>query len=264
MRHADAAVVVTNPEVSSVRDSDRIIGMLDSKTAKAERGERIDKHLLLTRYDPARAARGEMLKTEDVLEILSIPLLGIIPESEEVLRASNLGTPVTLGNPNSVAGEGLLRGGAAAARRDAGGHRAGRTAQPHGTAVRPEGRCMNLLSLFRRRDSAPVARERLQVLLAHERAFVGKSDLLAVLQEEIIAVIAKHVTIERDRVQIKLDRGDPISTLEIDVEVPSAAAAAALRAGPAGDGLRLTLVASSATGNSASTSATRTCRSRRG
>ena len=87
---------------------------------------------------------------------------------------------------------------------------------------------MNLLTLFRRRTSAPVARERLQVLLAHERAFVGKSDLLAVLQEEIIAVIAKHVTIERERVQIKLDRGDPISTLEIDVEVPSAAAAAAL------------------------------------
>ena len=86
---------------------------------------------------------------------------------------------------------------------------------------------MNLLSLFRRNSSAPVARERLQVLLAHERAFVGKSDLLAVLQEEIIAVIAKHVTIERDKVQIKLDRGDTVSTLEIDVEVPSAAAAAA-------------------------------------
>ena len=92
---------------------------------------------------------------------------------------------------------------------------------------------MNLMSLFRRRNSAPVARERLQVLLAHERAFVGQSDLLAVLQEEIIAVIAKHVSIERERVQIKLDRGDPISTLEIDVEVPSAAAAAALRGGRA-------------------------------
>ncbi len=76
--------------------------MLDSKTVKAERGERVDKHLLLTRYDPARAARGEMLKTEDVLEILSIPLLGIIPESEEVLRASNLGTPVTLSSPGSL------------------------------------------------------------------------------------------------------------------------------------------------------------------
>jgi len=98
MRHADAAVIVTNPEVSSVRDSDRIIGMLDSKTKKAERGERIDKHLLITRYDAARASRGEMLSIDDVLEILSTPLLGIIPESEDVLRASNVGTPVTLSN----------------------------------------------------------------------------------------------------------------------------------------------------------------------
>ena len=103
MRHADVAVVVTNPEVSSVRDSDRIIGMLDSKTAKAEKGERIEKHLLLTRYDPGRAARGEMLNVDDVLEILSIPLLGIIPESEEVLRASNVGSPVTLASPTGVA-----------------------------------------------------------------------------------------------------------------------------------------------------------------
>ncbi len=102
MRYADAAVIVTNPEVSSVRDSDRIIGMLDSKTKKAERGERMEKHLLVTRYDPARAARGEMLSIDDVLEILSTPLLGIIPESEEVLRASNVGSPVTLSNPLSV------------------------------------------------------------------------------------------------------------------------------------------------------------------
>jgi septum site-determining protein MinD len=99
MRHADIAVVVTNPEVSSVRDSDRIIGLLDSKTERAERGERMEKHLLLTRYDPIRAAKGEMLKVEDVLEILAIPLLGIIPDSEEVLRASNVGAPVTLNNP---------------------------------------------------------------------------------------------------------------------------------------------------------------------
>ncbi|MGI4748903.1 MAG: septum site-determining protein MinD [Janthinobacterium lividum] len=102
MYHADEAVVVTNPEVSSVRDSDRIIGLLDSTTAKAKAGEKINKHLLLTRYDQARAARGEMLRVEDVLEILSIPLIGIIPESEEVLRASNLGSPVTLSNPESA------------------------------------------------------------------------------------------------------------------------------------------------------------------
>ena len=102
MKHADVAVIVTNPEVSSVRDSDRIIGMLDSKTEKAERGERIDKHLLITRYDPARASRGEMLSIDDVLEILSVPLLGIIPESEDVLRASNVGCPVTLNNKLSA------------------------------------------------------------------------------------------------------------------------------------------------------------------
>ncbi len=102
MRHADTAVVVTNAEVSSVRDLDRIIGLLDSKTERAEKGQKVAKHLLLTRYDTGRAQRGEMLKTEDVLEILSIPLLGIIPESQDVLRASNLGSPVTLSNPSSA------------------------------------------------------------------------------------------------------------------------------------------------------------------
>jgi septum site-determining protein MinD len=101
MRFADLAVVVTNPEVSSVRDSDRIIGLLDSKTRLAEAGERIEKHLLLTRYDSARAARGEMMKVDDVLEILAIPLLGIVDESPEVLTASNVGAPVTLHNPAS-------------------------------------------------------------------------------------------------------------------------------------------------------------------
>jgi len=102
MRHADAAIIVTNPEVSSVRDSDRIIGLLDSKTVKAERGERVAKHLLITRYQAARAARGEMLGVDDVLEILATPLLGIIPESEEVLHASNVGSPVTLNNALSA------------------------------------------------------------------------------------------------------------------------------------------------------------------
>jgi septum site-determining protein MinD len=102
MRHADVGVVVTNPEVSSVRDSDRIVGLLDAKTEKAKRGERMEKHLLLTRYNPVRAGRGDMLRVEDVIDILSLPLLGIIPESEEVLRASNLGSPVTVSNPRSA------------------------------------------------------------------------------------------------------------------------------------------------------------------
>jgi septum site-determining protein MinD len=102
MRFADEAVIVTNPEVSSVRDSDRIIGMLDSKTVKAEQGERVAKHLLVTRFDTARAARGEMLSIDDILEILATPLLGIIPESQDVLRASNVGCPVTLNDTASA------------------------------------------------------------------------------------------------------------------------------------------------------------------
>lgn len=96
MRYADAAIIVTNPEVSSVRDSDRIIGLLDAKTVKAERGEPMEKHLLLNRYDPMRAASGDMLNVDDILEILSIPLLGIVPESTDILQASNIGCPVTL------------------------------------------------------------------------------------------------------------------------------------------------------------------------
>ena len=102
MRYADEAVIVTNPEVSSVRDSDRIIGMLDSKTVKAERGEQVPKHILITRYDASRAARGEMLTIDDILEILATPLLGIIPESQDVLKASNVGTPVTLNNADGA------------------------------------------------------------------------------------------------------------------------------------------------------------------
>ncbi len=101
---ADEAVIVTNPEVSSVRDSDRILGVLQAKSYRAEHGlEPVREHLLLTRYDPGRVERGEMLRVEDVLEILSIPLLGIIPESPAVLRASNLGVPVVL-DASSTAG----------------------------------------------------------------------------------------------------------------------------------------------------------------
>jgi len=91
---ADEAIVVTNPEVSSVRDSDRILGILQSKSRRAERGdEPVKEHLLLTRYNHERVERGEMLSIEDVNDILSIPLLGVIPESQAVLNASNQGLP---------------------------------------------------------------------------------------------------------------------------------------------------------------------------
>ncbi|SFZ79268.1 septum site-determining protein MinD [Chitinimonas taiwanensis] len=90
---AEEAIVVTNPEVSSVRDSDRILGILDAKSKKAEEGGSIKAHLLITRYSPKRVEAGEMLSLDDVQHLLRIPLIGIIPESESVLQASNSGTP---------------------------------------------------------------------------------------------------------------------------------------------------------------------------
>jgi len=94
---ADQAIVVTNPEVSSVRDSDRILGVLQSRSRRAEeKKDPVKEHLLVTRYDGARVERGEMLKLDDIQEILRIPLLGVIPESESVLKASNTGNPVIL------------------------------------------------------------------------------------------------------------------------------------------------------------------------
>jgi septum site-determining protein MinD len=94
MHFADEALVVTNPEVSSVRDSDRILGMLGSKTKRAIEGrEPIKEHLLITRYNPNRVADGQMLALEDIQDILRIQLIGVIPESESVLTASNQGTP---------------------------------------------------------------------------------------------------------------------------------------------------------------------------
>jgi len=93
---ADEAIVVTNPEVSSVRDSDRILGILQSKSMRAEQGKSVQEHLLLTRYNPTRVESDEMLSVADVEEILAIPLLGVIPESESVLKASNQGLPVIL------------------------------------------------------------------------------------------------------------------------------------------------------------------------
>ena len=97
MYFADEAIIVTNPEVSSVRDSDRILGILASKSRRAEENlEPIQEHLLLTRYSPRRVQSGEMLSVEDVKGILSIPVLGVIPESQSVLAASNTGKPVIL------------------------------------------------------------------------------------------------------------------------------------------------------------------------
>jgi septum site-determining protein MinD len=104
MYYADRAVVVVNPEVSSVRDSDRVLGLLAAKTAKAEQGDgKVQEYLLLTRYSPARVALGEMMSVDDVREILGLDVIGVIPESPDVLSASNAGTPVILNDSSDVA-----------------------------------------------------------------------------------------------------------------------------------------------------------------
>ncbi len=104
MYFADRAVVVVNPEVSSVRDSDRILGLLASKTRRAEQGTRVEEFLLLTRYSPKRVAAGEMLSIEDVEDVLGLKTIGVIPESPDVLNASNKGEPVVL-DVESLAGQ---------------------------------------------------------------------------------------------------------------------------------------------------------------
>lgn len=93
--YADEAIITTNPEVSSVRDSDRIIGMINSNSKRAVEGlEPVKEHLLITRYNPARVQEGKMLSIEDIEDLLRIPLIGVIPESEAILQASNQGVPV--------------------------------------------------------------------------------------------------------------------------------------------------------------------------
>ncbi|MDF7675389.1 septum site-determining protein MinD [Neisseriaceae bacterium ESL0693] len=101
---ADEAIVTTNPEVSSVRDSDRILGILSSKSRRAENGDTpVVERLLITRYSPERVEKGEMLSVQDIQDILRIPLIGVIPESQNVLQASNSGMPVILQDDSIVA-----------------------------------------------------------------------------------------------------------------------------------------------------------------
>ncbi len=104
---ADEAIVVTNPEVSSVRDSDRILGILQSRSKAAEQGNTVKEHLLITRYSPDRVEDGDMLSMDDIVEILSIPLIGVIPESESVLQSSNSGNPVVM-DKESLAGQAYM------------------------------------------------------------------------------------------------------------------------------------------------------------
>jgi len=105
---ADRALIVTTPEISAVRDADRVIGIIDAKSKKAKEGEEVQKHIIINRIKPELVEKGEMLSTEDVLHILALPLIGIIPEDEEIVKSTNLGEPVAL-KKDSLVGEAYRR-----------------------------------------------------------------------------------------------------------------------------------------------------------
>jgi septum site-determining protein MinD len=105
---ADRAIVVTTPEISAVRDADRVIGIIDAKSQKAIDGEEVEKHIIVNRLKPDLVEKGDMLSVEDVLHILSLPLIGIVPDTEEIVSSTNIGEPI-VHKPNSIAGEAFRR-----------------------------------------------------------------------------------------------------------------------------------------------------------
>jgi len=189
---ADEAVIATNPEVSSVRDSDRILGILQSESKRAKMNEEpVREHLLITRYNPGRVKEGQMLSVDDIVELLSIPLLGIIPESASVLDSSNAGKPVIL-DEASEAG------------------------QAYSDAI-------GIFSFFRSRNedqSAKVAKDRLQVLIAHERSDRDGPDYLPMLKQDILNVIKKYVSVGEEQVSVQLDSQENCDVLELNITLP--------------------------------------------
>jgi len=105
---ADRALVVTTPEISAVRDADRVIGIIDAKSKKAQNGKEVNKHIIINRLKPELVEKGEMLSIEDVLHILALPLIGVVPDDEEIVRSTNLGEPIAL-DKNSIVGEAFRR-----------------------------------------------------------------------------------------------------------------------------------------------------------
>jgi septum site-determining protein MinD len=105
---ADRALIVTTPEISSVRDADRVIGIIDAKSKKAANGEEVQKHIIVNRIKPELVEKGEMLSIEDVLHILALPLIGVVPDDEDIVKSTNLGEPVAL-NEKSLVGEAFRR-----------------------------------------------------------------------------------------------------------------------------------------------------------
>ena len=225
MHFADEALVVTNPEVSSVRDSDRILGMLGSKTKRAIEGlEPIKEHLLITRYNPNRVEDGQMLSLQDIQDILRIPLLGVIPESDNVLQASNQGTPAIHMADSDVSeaykdvidrflGEDKPMRFTEAVNQ-ASSNASSEASEP----------CRFCLSCWVKRRRLPaLPKKRLQIILAHERSGrnAAEPDYLPDLQREC----GGHQQIHQD--QPPRHQGQPrtpghLEVLEMKIELPDA------------------------------------------
>ena len=196
---ADEALVVTNPEVSSVRDSDRILGILQAKSRRAIEGrDPVKEHLLITRYNPTRVEAGEMLSYKDIQEILRVPIIGVIPESEEVLQASNQGSPV-IHQKETDAAEAY-----------------------HDVITRFLGEDKPLRFVdYVKPKTAQVAKERLQLIIAHERDGGGSSaNFLPDLQRELIAVISKYVKVNTDDIRVSLEKQGNYEVLEVNIVLP--------------------------------------------
>jgi septum site-determining protein MinD len=105
---ADVALIVTTPEISAVRDADRVIGIIDAKSQKAINGEEVTKHIIINRLKPDLVESGGMLSTDDVLQILSLPLIGVVPDNEDIVTSTNMGHPIAL-KDDSISGEAFRR-----------------------------------------------------------------------------------------------------------------------------------------------------------
>ena len=225
MHFADEALVVTNPEVSSVRDSDRILGMLASKTKRAiQGGEPIKEHLLITRYNTQRVHQGEMLSLDDIQDILRIQLIGVIPESETVLQASNQGVPAVhmKGSDVSEAYKDMVARflGEEKPLRFVNGYKPSFFKRLFGRKVTTDG----LVALFparRKKTSATVAKERLQIILAHERTGRRRhAGYLSSLQRDLVDVICKYIKIDPKDIKVNLERQENLEVLEVKIELP--------------------------------------------
>ena len=227
MYFADKAIVVVNPEVSSVRDSDRVLGLLASKTHRAERSDgEVSAHLLLTRYSPVRVESGEMLSINDVEEVLGLKTIGVIPESGDVLNASNKGEPVIM-DGESIAGQ---------AYDDAVARLLGEDRPLRFTTVEKKGFFSKLFGglgmaifdfLKPKKNTASVAKNRLQIIIAQERSSAGAPDYLPLMRREILEVIRKYVNVDTDAVKVDVVKDGEHDVLDISVSLPERGASPA-------------------------------------